>query len=187
MTHRTNRLFPVVLVLLMALMTIWLDQVSRLGSFGRDLDPNRPEYVSEKVVATRFDRQGQIQQRLIADRMWQFPKQHDMHFANGQIRAYANGTLDYSIDASTGFYNTRSKQAYFERNVRMFKPATGQEPATTLVSSEMSVDTVRRLASSQRPSTMYYGNSVASSTGFTYDYNAGVVNLLSFAKVIYAQ
>jgi len=187
MIQRANRLFPVALVILMALMTLWLDQVSRLGSFGRELDPDKPEYVSEKVTATRFDLQGRIQQRLIADRLWQYPQQHDLYFDNGFVRVFKNGVLDYAVTAETGHYNTQTKQAFFDRRVHLLKPAVATEPETTLDTSAMSLDAVKHYASSQMPVQIHYGNSTANSTGFNYDYNAGTLNLLSFARVTYVQ
>lgn len=187
MIHRANRLFPVVLILLMALMTLWLDQVSRLGNFGRELDPDKPEYVSEQVTATRFDKQGRIEQRLIADRLWQYPQQHDLFFDNAFVRVFQLGALDYAVTAETGHYNTKSKQAFFDRHVHMMKPAGAAQPETTLDTTAMSLDSVKRVASSQMPVTIHYGNSTANSTGFNYDYTAGTVNLLSFARVTYVQ
>jgi lipopolysaccharide export system protein LptC len=185
MIHRANRLFPVVLVIVMALMTLWLDQVSRLGSFGRELDPAKPEYVSEQVIATRFDPQGRVEQRLVADRLWQYPKQHDLHFNNGFLQVFQGPTLDYAVNAETGHFNTQSKQAFFDRHVHLRKPASAQQPETTLDTSAMSLDTVKRYASSQMPVAVHYGNSTANSTGFNYDYSTGIVNLLSFARVTY--
>jgi lipopolysaccharide export system protein LptC len=187
MSPRANRLFPVVLVVLMALMTLWLDQVSRLDSFGRDLDPDKPEYVSEQVTATRFDKQGKIEQRLIADRLWQYPQQHNLFFDNGFVRVFQQGALDYAVTAETGHYNTQTKQAYFDRHVHMMKPGSTTQPETTLDTTAMSLDSVKRQASSQMPVTIHYGNSTANSTGFNYDYNAGTLNLLSFARVTYVQ
>jgi lipopolysaccharide export system protein LptC len=187
MMHRANRLFPIVLVVLMALMTLWLDQISQVGAFGQDLNPDRPEYTSEHVVATRFDTQGRIEQRMEATRMWQYPQQHDMFFDNGVVNVYRNSALDYMLTAETGHYNTESKQAFFDRRVHMLKPATAQQQATTVDTTAMSMDTVKRFASSQMPVTIHYGNSVATGTGFNYDYNAGLFNLLSFARVVYVQ
>jgi len=168
-------------------MTLWLDQVSKLDGSGRNLDPNKPEYVSEHVLATRFDKFGQIAQRLTADKLWQYPKNNDLYFDNGYIRVMQNGALDYSVSAETGRYNTHNKLGYFNRKVHMLKPASGTQPQTTLDTSAMSIDANQRQASSEMPVEVHYGTSIATATGFTYDYNAGVVNLLSFARVTYAQ
>lgn len=187
MNHRANRLFPVILIALMALMTLWLNEVSQLGSFGRDLNPDQPEYIAEGVIATQFDAKGRIQQRLVADKLWRYPQQHDVFFENAYVRMFKEDALDYAVTAETGHYNTENRQAFFDRRVHLLKPASAQQLETTLDTTAMSLDTVKRTASSQTPVTIHYGNSIANSTGFTYDYNAGRLNLLSFAKVTYVQ
>lgn len=187
MIARSNRLFPVILVLLMALMTIWLDQISRLTRLGRDLNPSKPEFVALQVTATRFDRQGRIQQHLTADKLWQYPNQHDLYFEHGEVHVYKLGALDYRVQAQTGRYNTRSKQGYFDSETHLYKPAEGTQPEITIQTSALSLDTLKRYASSPRPTTMHYGQSVANSVGFNYDYNTGVINLLSSARVTYVK
>ncbi|MBV8048653.1 MAG: LPS export ABC transporter periplasmic protein LptC [Paludibacterium sp.] len=184
---RPARLFPIALVLLMALLTIWLDQVSKLGSFGRDLDPSRPEFVSEEVDATRFDIQGRVEQRMVADKLWQYPNQNDLYFANGTIDLFRDGQQDYMLSAESGRYNTQTRIAFFDRKAHLLKPAAAGQPEVTLDSSAMTVDTARRYASSKQPTIIHYGDSVANATGFNYDYNAGVVNLLSSARATYVK
>jgi lipopolysaccharide export system protein LptC len=185
MIHRANRLFPVVLVVLMGTMTLWLDQISQLGSLSRRLNPDLPEYVSDQVTATRFDPQGRIVQRLVAERLWKYPDNDNVHFSHAYVRQYKDGALDASVTSATGYYNTVSKQAFFDQQVHLRKLATDKQPETTVDTTAMSMDTVRRYASSPMPTTIHYGTSVAHSTGFNYDYNAGQLNLLSFAKAIY--
>jgi lipopolysaccharide export system protein LptC len=187
MILRSNRLFPVTLVLLMALVTIWLNQISQLGSFGHDLNPSKPEFVSEQVTATRFDTQGNILQRLTADRLWQYPNRHNLYFDNGDVHVYKLGRLDYRVQGQNGYYNTRTKQAFFDRAAHLTKPAEGTQPDIEVLTSELSVDTVKRYASSPSPTTFHYGKSVGNSVGFNYDYNAGTINLLASARVTYVK
>jgi lipopolysaccharide export system protein LptC len=185
MIHRANRLFPIALVVLMGSMTLWLDQISQLTDFGRKPNPDKPEYISEQVVATRFDKLGRIEQRLVADRLWQFPNSNALHFSDAYLRVFQNGAPDLSLTAPSGYYDTSSKQAYFDHEVHMTKAATAAQPETLLDSSMMSVDTVKRYANSAMPTVIHYGPSVAHTTGFTYDYAAGQLNMLSFAKATY--
>lgn len=187
MSFRANRLFLIILAALMALMTVWLDQISTLGNLSRELLPDQPEYVSEHIIATRFDAQGHIEQRLIAARMWQYPNSHELFFDTGYVRAFKADALDYSVTAESGHYNLQTKQAFFDRKVHMLKPAGPSQPESTLDTTAMSLDTVKRFASSLTPVSIHYGNSVANAIGFTYDYNAGIVNLLTHAKVTYVQ
>lgn len=180
-----GRLFPLALVILTALLTFWLDQITRLSFISRDLDPDKPEFVAEGVKAVRFDAQGRALQRIQAERMWQYPNQHDILFETGQMHQYADGTLTYTVNAETGRYNNKTRIAFFEKQVRMTKQADSEHPAMIMDTTAMTLDTDKGFASSRTPVTMHYGNSVASSIGFTYDNHARLLNMLSNAKVTY--
>ncbi|WP_028537025.1 LPS export ABC transporter periplasmic protein LptC [Paludibacterium yongneupense] len=182
---RGNRWFPIVLVLLMAILTVWLDQVSRLGDSSRDLSPSKPEFVADAVVATRFDLNGKVLERMTADRMWQYPNQHDLFYDTGYLQSFQDGALLYTVQAETGRYNTRTRLAFFDKRVNMIKEPLAGQPLTTMVTTAMTLDTDKRYASSQTPVTVHYGNSTADAVGFNYDNRAGLLHLLSKARVTY--
>jgi lipopolysaccharide export system protein LptC len=182
---RGNRWFPIVLVVLMSILTVWLDQVSRLGDMSRDLNPAKPEFIADKVIATRFDTNGKVLERMTADRMWQYPNQHDLFYDTGFLQSFRDGVLQYTVQAEIGRYNTRTRLAFFDRQVTMREePAAGQ-PLTTLYTTALTLETDKRYASSQAPVTVHYGNSTADAVGFNYDNRAGLLHLLSKARVTY--
>ena len=187
MMRATNRLFPIALVALMGLLTIWLDQVSKLGRFGNNLDPAQPEYVSEHVTAVRFNDQGSMIERLTAKQLWQYPKQHDIHFIQGTLTNYKDGAEDTRLTAATGFYNSASTKAFFGQQARMTKPANANDPAVTLDGTAIWLDTTNRFASSKEAVSVHYGNSTADAIGFTYDYKIGLLNLLSSVRATYVK
>ncbi|KJH66758.1 LPS export ABC transporter periplasmic protein LptC [Chromobacterium violaceum] len=184
---RSHRLFPVLLVGLTALLTVWLDQISRWDSRHRELDPDKPEYVAENLVATRYDKQGMLMDKLIATRMWQYPGKPDAYFENPDLYQYQQGALQYHVTGETGRYNNKSQQAYFDKKVVLIKPADSKQPETRLVSSAMFVDTGKHFASSKAPSVIYQGNSVANSIGFSYQESLGLLNLYSKTKIVYVK
>lgn len=182
---RSHRVFPVLLIGLTALLTLWLDQISRWEPNKRELDPNKPEFVAENFTATRFSPEGSLQDRLVASRMWQYPGKADVYFDQPDMRVYQQGILQYQAVGDSGRYNNKTKQAFFDRKVTLIRPASAQGPETRVLTSAMHVDTQQRIAKSQAPSTIHYGKSVANSVGFVYEQQAGQLNLLSHAKVIY--
>ena len=182
---RSHRLFPILLVLITGLLTVWLDVVSRWQPSKHELDPNKPEVVAQGVMATRFDPKGMLQDKMIASRMWQYPGKADVYFDQPDMRVYQQGILQYQAVGDSGRYNNKTKQAFFDRKVTLIRPASAQGPETRVLTSAMHVDTQQRIAKSQAPTTIHYGKSVANSVGFVYEQQAGQLNLLSHAKVIY--
>ncbi|KIA80085.1 hypothetical protein QR66_12360 [Chromobacterium piscinae] len=184
---RSHRLFPVLLIGLTAMLTLWLDQVSRWDTRHRELDPDKPEYVAEDLIATRYDEHGKMLDKLIASRMWQYPGKPEAFFEKPDLYQYDAGVLQYHVIGETGRYNKKNQQAFFDKKVLLIKPADSKQPETRLQSSAMFVDTGKRYASSQSPSVITQGNSVAHSIGFTYQEPQGLLNLLSTTKIIYAK
>lgn len=182
-----QKLFPFLLILLMGLLTFWLDQVSQIPIFSRDLNPERPEFVANGLTATRFDVQGKLHERLTADKAWQFPKQHDVYFDNGLLTMFRSGVLDSTLKSETGHYNPRTRQGFFDRRVRMDKPATAEQPATSLETTAMTLDGQNNIVRSATPVEIHHGTSVANSVGFTYDYRNKQVHLLSNVRILYAK
>ncbi|OWY37315.1 LPS export ABC transporter periplasmic protein LptC [Xenophilus sp. AP218F] len=184
---RSHRLFPVLLVGLTALLTLWLDQISRWDTHKRDLDPDKPEYVAEHLTATRFDAQGKLLDRLIATRMWQYPGKPDAYFEKPDLYQYQAGVLQYRVIGDSGRYNNKTQQAFYDKKVLLIKPADSAQPETRLYTSAMHVDAAKNIASSKAPSVIYHGNSVANSIGFIYQQQLGLLNLLSTSKIVYAK
>ncbi|SMF19961.1 LPS export ABC transporter periplasmic protein LptC [Pseudogulbenkiania subflava] len=187
MILRAQRLFPIVLLALTGLLTFWLDQISRWTPETRALDPNKPEFVAEHFTALRYDTTGKVQDQLSAQRMWQYPGKDDLFFDAPALQIFAAGVLQYDVRGQTGRYNNKTRQAFFDRQVTLFKPADAQRPETRVDTSVMYVDLDKRLARSAAPVTIHYGTSVARSVGFTYDQRAGLLKLLSNARVVYAK
>jgi len=184
---RSHRAFPIVLVGLMAILTFWLDQVSRWSPGEQQLDPNKPEFVAENFTATRFGPLGLIQDRLTATRMWQYPDKHEMYFESPLIKVYENGVMQYQIQGEVGRYDTKTKIAFYDKKATLFKPATAKDPETTMVTTALWADTGNGLARSSTPVTVHYGQSVVNSVGFSYDQKAGLVTLHSKAKATYVK
>ncbi|WP_293761348.1 LPS export ABC transporter periplasmic protein LptC [uncultured Aquitalea sp.] len=182
---RSHRLFPILLVLLTGLLTVWLDTISRWEPNKRELDPNKPEFIADGVSATRFTPQGQLQERLIASRMWQYPAKSDLFFEQPDLRSYKNGTLSYQAIGETGRYNNNTKQALFDKKVTLIQPPANGKPETRVLTSNMQVDTLKHVARSAAPTQFYYGKSNGSAVGFIYQQQEGILSLLSHAKVTY--
>lgn len=182
---RAHRLFPVLLILITGLLTVWLDAVSRWQPDKRELDPNKPEVVADSVIATRYDAKGMLQEKLIATRMWQYPDRTESYFEAPDLQSYKNGSLAYHAIGESGRYNSKTKQVLFDKKVTLIQPATAAQPETRVLSSNMRIDTVRHIAQSETLTHFYYGKSSGSSVGFIYEQQAGLLHLLSNAKATY--
>lgn len=185
--NRAARLFPLGLMLGMALLAFWLNVLTmQRGDGPGKLDLSRPEYTINRLTAKRFDAQGRPQQYLQAAQMWQLPRNPNVYLSKPRIEVFLQGIPDYTVTAAAGRYHKQQKTADFSDNVRWERKATADAPAILLQTSVLHVDTVARSASNRAPLVADYGTSQLKSTGFIYQQDSGQLNLLSNVRITYA-
>lgn len=185
--NRAARLFPLGLMLGMALLAFWLNVLTmQRGDAPGKIDLSRPEYTINRLTAKRFDAQGRPQQYLQAAQMWQLPRNPNVYLSKPRIEVFLQGIPDYTVTAATGRYHKQQKTADFSDNVRWERKATADAPAILLQTSVLHVDTVARSASNRAPLVADYGTSQLKSTGFIYQQDSGQLNLLSNVRITYA-
>ena len=72
MRDRTASLFPLLMLVLLAALTFWLNQVIH-GEKPRGPQRHDPDYWVEHFEVRRFDVQGKLQHTLVAERMLHYP------------------------------------------------------------------------------------------------------------------
>ena len=185
--NRSYRLFPLALILLLGFLTFFLDQVTQVDVTEKKLDPNKPEYTIHNLTATRFDTAGNIQERLTASQMWQYPESEERYFMKPVAHIYENGVLQYWVDAERGQFDRKKQLAYFSDQVTLHTPATQKRPPIRVQTSKMLVQTDKQIASSNQRVNYEYGLSHGTAVGFKYDRKAQQLYLLSQIKATYVK
>ena len=184
MNRRPNKLFPMVLLALLAGLTFWLQSLTDWlsASVSHDKRAEAPDYVVEGFTATVFDAQGQVKQHLSGQQAWQQPNDPTIHLLRPHLRQYAGAVLQMEIIGDNGRYNPKTRISQFPGQVTVLRYNPGQDTAK-LVSSQLTIDTEQRTARSPALSVLSRGPSVVRSTGFTYNDVTQQVKLLSKVKV----
>jgi lipopolysaccharide export system protein LptC len=182
---RFHRLFPLALAILMGMLTIWLDEITRPARHNQVVRNDRPEYQVEGFNAKRYTVTGTVSEQLIAEHAWKFPSNPELYSKNATLNVYDQGKLSYNVVGETARYNPQTRIVVFERQVDLFQPATAKRQAAHAHTSAMTVNAENHTAASQAPVRIDYGKSTASGVGFTYDQRSSVFQLLSHAKATY--
>lgn len=184
MNRRPNKLFPLVLLALLAGLTFWLQSLTDWlsASVSHDKRAEAPDYVVEGFTATVFDTQGQVKQHLSGQQAWQQPNDPTIYLLRPHLRQYAGAVLQMEIIGDNGRYNPKTRISQFPGQVTVLRYSPGQDTAK-LVSSQLTIDTEQRTARSPALSVLSRGPSVVRSTGFTYNDVTQQVKLLSKVKV----
>lgn len=184
---RFPRLFPLLLVLMLSVLTMLLDRVTRQSSVQSVIDRDQPEYTVEDFTATRFDAQGLPGDRLQARRMWQFPDAKDIEFERPFLTSYQQGRINYTVEGEVGRYNNSTGMVWFDRKVQLIEKAEAGKGDVKIDTRAMTVNLNTSTAQSPAAVTVYQGDSVANAIGFTYAQKQGLITLLSKVRISYAQ
>ncbi|MBK7849482.1 MAG: LPS export ABC transporter periplasmic protein LptC [Zoogloea sp.] len=70
MNSRGHSLFPIIVLLLLAGVSVWLDRVTQQEETVKtDKTRHEPDFTADKLTLRRFDLSGKTQYILVADRM----------------------------------------------------------------------------------------------------------------------
>lgn len=184
---RSHHVFTFVLIVVLFLLTFYLDQVTSIDTSKKHLDPNVPEYIAENLNATRFDKQGNMQERAKAERMWQFPGQAVRYFMRPELFLYKEGVLAYKLDGSSGYYDHANKKAFFDNKVILNIPPSQEQPASRVETSKAMVDLTAQLVTTDQPVSFQHGASHGTAIGAKYDRRNEQLYLLSKVRITYVQ
>src|SRR6187549_1675937 len=118
MVERLSSLFPLLLLILLAALTYWLDQVVQ----GPAVVPNAllrhdPDYVVDKLLATRMDINGRIKNTLYSVKLTHFPDDDTTDLEAPRFISYAK-SAPVTITSKSGLVSSNGENVYFRDGVR---------------------------------------------------------------------
>ena len=123
--ERLSHLFPVALLVLLAGMTYWLERVVQgFASSPHSLMRHDPDYMVDKLLATRMDTNGRIKNTLRAVRLVHFPDDDTTEMEAPRFMSYAQ-SAPLSITAKSGLVSSNGENLYFKGDVRAVRPPFG--------------------------------------------------------------
>ena len=176
--------FPLSLAVILGALSAWLGQASQISIEEITLNPKEPQYLIAQAAAKHYDSAGSLQQQLVSPKAWQLPDQKNVYFEQPDLRIWTQERAEYHVTAQQARYELASKKIFFEQEVTLDKSADAQRDAAQVRTSQLTVDTVRKIAETPAAVHYRYGNSQGSAQGMTYDYQNGQLNLPAQVKAL---
>lgn len=176
---------PIVLALVLALLTWWLNDLARLPRY----DDNRgfthePDAIVDQFRVLSFDRQGQPSSQLIA--------QHMRHFMDDDTTELIEPRLDFydalrpaRMEAHRGVIGSSGDNVYFLNQVHVQQAAVAPNPAFTLDTEFLHVIPEARVMRTDRAVILRQGRSVVLAGGLYMDDNQHLLLLSGGVKGTY--
>ncbi|MEO8629660.1 MAG: LPS export ABC transporter periplasmic protein LptC [Betaproteobacteria bacterium] len=167
----------------LATLTWWLDQtVQPLDSEREKASKDDPDFVVDKLEATRMNLDGTQRYSVIATKMVHYPGDNSAVLDQPHLIHFDPNTAPVSIRANQGVLSSNGENAYFSGDVQVKRAPYGKNPELSLYTSFLHVIPDRDEAKTDRAVTITSGNSTLKGVGLELNNKTHEMKLLSDVK-----
>lgn len=175
MKDRTASLFPLVMLLLLAALTLWLNRVIQ-GDNPRGPQRHDPDYSVERFEVRRFDIEGKLQHTLTAAKLLHYPDDDTTVVTTPHITYHQQPPTE--VSARMGYIGQDGKEVDLVDEVRIIRHgATGDSPPTLLETRTLKVFPDAERGTTNDAVVISQGKSVMRGTGLDIDNRSGITVL----------
>ncbi len=183
---RLIALSPVILLLLLAALTWWLDRRVRLPDIpaGEAVEQD-PEFYVEGFLAIRMNPDGSRRYELAGTRLTHLSQKRGSLLDSPSLLYYDYKRAPVKVSADRADVQGGGENVYFRGNVIVSRPAYGANPELGVATDYLHVIPDKEFAKTDQPVTMTEGNSSARSDGLEFDNKARTIRLLKSVEARY--
>jgi len=178
-----DRLFawsPAILLLLLAVLTWWLDaRVRSPHNLGGATTRGAPDFYIEGFKAVRMNPDGTRRYELTGKRLVHYEAESNSILSSPSLLYHDYERAPLTVSADTAEIESGGENVYFRGDVRIERPAFDLNPQLGVATSYLHVIPDREIARTDQAVTMAEGNSTVRSVGLEFDNKARRVKLLS--------
>ncbi|HYA20122.1 MAG TPA: LPS export ABC transporter periplasmic protein LptC [Burkholderiales bacterium] len=183
MNNRLVTWAPLLMLLLLAALTWWLDSKvqppvpKRDGSSRHD-----PDYIVENFAATRMSTNGTPRYILTAKKMMHYPDDDTTYLESPVFRYVEEGKPEINISANQALLTSGGEDAFFTGDVTVVRQAWNNDPELKAFTSFLHVIPDQDLAKTDKPVTLTEQRSIVTAVGLELNSATRVLKLLSNVK-----
>jgi lipopolysaccharide export system protein LptC len=171
MNNRAASLFPLVMLLLLAALTFWLNRVVQ-GDNPRGPVRHDPDYWVERFELRRFDIEGKLQHTLVAAKLMHYPDDDTTLVTLPHLTYHQQPPAE--VSARSGHIGRDGKEVDLVDDVRVVRHgALGESPPTVMVTRSLKVFPDDEKGYTADPVLITQGKSVLRGTGLDTDNRSG--------------
>ena len=185
MGERLSNLFPLALMVLLAALTYWLDQVvQKPAAAPNALLRHDPDYIVDKLLATRMDVNGRIKNTLHSVRLVHFPDDDTTEIEHPRFISHAT-SAPVTITAKKGLVSSNGENVYFHDTVRVVRAPYGEKSEMVMDTDYLHVLPDDNIAKTDRAVTITDANMVINAVGMELNSETRVMQLNARVKGVY--
>lgn len=185
MGNRLHISSPLILLILLALLTFWLDRVTRPSerAGGDDLYVN-PDYIVEDISGIRMDHEREIQRKFTAERLFHYLDEEITQMEQVSFINIEPEKPLMRLSADRAEIKSKGKNIYLTGNVTAIRGADDEKSKITLMTDFLQLIPDEDLVKTDRAVTISRMNTTIHSTGLEFNNRVGEIQLLSKVKAV---
>lgn len=189
MYGRLTILFPLALLAMLALLTLWIDRVVQAPGFKHDGNTRHdPDYILNNFVTRRADINGSLHYVLAAVEMKHFADDDSTELVRPRFTQYSPDKPYTQIESQRGLVSSDGENVQFMDNVKVLRQASEDRGEMTVLTEYLNVTPDKDLATTDRPVTILQApQTVIHATGMIFDKKQQTVELLNNVRVHYVK
>lgn len=189
MYNRPIILFPLALLAILALLTLWIERTVQPPVHKPDGSTRHdPDYMLNNFVTTKYDINGNVRYILRASEMRHFPDNDTTELTNPDLIQFGVNAPDTTIKAKRGLVSSNGENVKFLDDVKVVRKAYGERSEMTLLTEFLNVTPEKEIATTDRPVIIQQApETVTHATGMIYDNKQQTIKLLKNVTVHYVR
>ena len=187
MLTRSALFFPLVLALLLALITFWINlTVEQQGPKIDGSDRHDPDYTMNNFVNTQTDASGKLRYVLAATEMVHYPDDDSTVLQRPRFTQYTIDKPYTQIEGLRGYVSSNGEQVELVDNVKVTRQAFDGKGEMQIYTEKLVILPDQDIAKTDAPVVITQApKTVIHATGMVYDKKHQTVQLLNRVKVHY--
>jgi len=177
----TTRLFPLGLMLVLALLTFWLERAVREDPSQPRTRRHDPDYLVHNFTSTTFNRRGSAETVISAVQMRHFPDDDSTELVSPRVEQAKPAQPRFTVNADRGVLAREGDEIFLYDNVLLVREPDALHPGTRMTTSFLHILRDRSIIRTDREVTVVEGRRSLSGRGM--EFNADSRELLLHSDV----
>jgi lipopolysaccharide export system protein LptC len=169
MRFSTTRLFPLGLMLALALLTFYLERTVREEQPAPAVRRHDPDYIVNHFTTTTYDRGGRVESVMSAERMVHYPDDDTTEMFAPRVLQSRRHEPTYTVRAERGQLSPDGDEIFLWGDVQLVRGASAAGPETRMSTEFLHILRERSLVRTDRPVKIVEGTRSLSGRGMEYD------------------
>ena len=168
-----TRMFPMLLMLSLALLTFWLQRTVTDDDIHPSLRRHDPDYIVENFTISSYSSTGVIESVMASRRMLHFPDDDTTELSSPRLVQTKPGKPRMTLTSDRGLLSQDGADAFLYDNVLVVREASAERPEMRMTTSFLHVVRDRSLIRTDRDVMMAEEGRILTGRGLEYDSDSG--------------